>query len=48
MKSIKLLKIGRFKLSLAWYDLWIGIFIDKDNKKIYICLIPTLLITIEY
>ena len=47
MKSITLLKINKFKLSFAWYDLWIGFFIDKDNKKIYVCLIPTLLITIS-
>ncbi len=48
MKSITLLKINNFKLSFAWYDLWIGFYIDKDNKKLYICLIPTLLITIKY
>ncbi|MCD4705009.1 hypothetical protein K8R66_02945 [bacterium] len=48
MKSITLLKINKFKLSFAWYDLWIGFFIDKDNHRLYICLIPTLLITINY
>lgn len=48
MKSITLLKIRKFKLSFAWYDFWIGFYIDRDNKKLYICPIPTLLITINY
>lgn len=54
MKPITLLKItspiGRqekIKLSFAWYDPWIGFYIDSDHKKLYICLIPTLLITIN-
>jgi hypothetical protein len=47
MKSITLLKVNKFKLSWAWYDLWIGVYVDKDNRKLYICLIPTLLITVD-
>jgi len=47
MKSITLLKIKRLKLSFAWYDLWVGFYIDSDHKKLYICLIPTVLITID-
>ncbi|MDD4290006.1 MAG: hypothetical protein PHH83_01880 [Patescibacteria group bacterium] len=47
MKSITIIKTGKFKLSFAWYDLWIGFYIDKDNKKLYICPIPTILITIN-
>ncbi len=30
------------KLFFAWYDIWIGIFIDRKNHAIYIILIPTL------
>ncbi|HNZ86711.1 MAG TPA: hypothetical protein PLD95_03800 [bacterium] len=47
MKSITIIKINKFKLSFAWYDLWIGAYIDKDNKNLYICIIPTILITIN-
>jgi len=37
-----------FKFSFAWYDLWFGCFVDTNKKKLYICLIPTLLLTINY
>lgn len=23
-----------------WYDLWIGVYIDTDNRTIYICPLP--------
>ncbi len=48
MKSFKIFEYKTVKLSFAWYDLWIGLFIDTDKRKIYICLIPTLLITIRF
>ncbi|MBI9066347.1 MAG: hypothetical protein JEZ09_03575 [Salinivirgaceae bacterium] len=48
MKDIKLIEIGKFRLSFAWYDIWIGAFMDTIKRKLYICLIPTLLITIKY
>lgn len=38
----------KFKLLFAWYDLWIGIFIDKSKRKIYIFPIPCLGIVIQY
>jgi hypothetical protein len=47
MKDYKILEIKNIKLSFAWYDIWIGAYVDTKNKKIYICLIPTLLITIN-
>lgn len=47
MKEYKILEIRNFKLSFAWYDLWVGVFVDTNKRKIYICLIPTLLITIK-
>jgi len=48
MKDYKILEIRNFKLSFAWYDLWIGLFIDADKRKLYICIIPALLLTIKY
>jgi len=47
MKSLTLFQTSRLKISFAWYDLWIGIFIDTNKKKLYICPIPTLLFTIN-
>jgi hypothetical protein len=37
----------KIKLLFAWYDLWIGIFIDKAKRKIYIFPIPMIGIVIE-
>lgn len=48
MKDCIIFEYKNAKLSFAWYDLWIGLFIDKNKKKLYICLIPTLLITIKF
>jgi hypothetical protein len=48
MKSYKIFEISNTKLSFAWYDLWVGTYIDSDNRKIYLCLIPTILLTIKY
>lgn len=47
MKDYILFEKGRFKLSFAWYDIWVGAFIDTTKSKVYICLIPTFLITIK-
>jgi hypothetical protein len=38
---------GRISLSFKWYDLWIGLYIDRKNHKLYICPLPTVLITID-
>ena len=36
------LRLGRFVIVvvLAWYDLWIGIFFDRNNRRIYILPFP--------
>ena len=40
---------ARLKISckFAWYDLWIGAFVDVRKKIIYVCLIPTFPIVID-
>ena len=48
MKDYTILQTSKIEISFAWYDLWIGVFIDTNKKRIYICPIPTLLITISY
>lgn len=30
-----------------WFDLWIGAYIDRKNRTIYICPIPMLGVKIE-
>lgn len=48
MKDFKLIEISRCRLSFAWYDIWIGLFIDNIKGKIYICCLMFLLtITIK-
>jgi len=34
------------KLQLKWYDLWVGAYIDKPNRTVYICPIPMIVIKI--
>lgn len=46
-KDKKIFDIGRFRLGFAWYDLWIGVYPDLANKRLYIVLLPTILITIK-
>ncbi len=48
MKDYQILKIKNVRLSFAWYDLWVGIFVDKPKRRVYVCIIPTILITVQY
>jgi hypothetical protein len=36
----------KIQVKFAWYDLWIGAYVDRANRTIYICPIPTLLIKV--
>ena len=36
-----------FDIRFIWYDLWVGIYIDIKNKKVYICPLPTLVFIID-
>ena len=47
MKEVPLLIIGKIKVSFAWYDLWIGAYIDRKKKILHICPVPTLLVSIN-
>lgn len=38
----------KIKFIFAWYDIWIGIFIDKSKRNIYIFPIPMCGILINY
>jgi hypothetical protein len=37
----------KVKVSFAWYDMWVGVFIDRAKRTVYICPLPCLLITIK-
>lgn len=34
----------RIRVYFAWYDLWIGLFVDVKKRRLYLCLLPTLVI----
>lgn len=36
------------KVIFAWYDIWVGIFIDRKKHLIYIFPIPMLGLVIKY
>ena len=47
MKEVIFYQNNKFKFSFAWYDLWMGFFMDTNKKRLYICPLPTLLFTIN-
>lgn len=40
---------GRRPVSIkfAWYDLWVGVFIDRAKRIVYVCPLPCILVTIR-
>lgn len=36
------------KLIFAWYDLWVGVFIDRPNHRVYIFPIPCVGIRVQW
>lgn len=48
MKEVVFFHNSHFKFSFVWYDLWVGVFIDTNKQKLYVCPLPTLLFTIHY
>lgn len=37
----------RISVFLAWFDLWVGVFIDHKKGAVYICPLPCVVIKIE-
>ena len=35
------------KFKFIWYDLWVGVYIDVENKTLYVGLLPTLILIIK-
>lgn len=37
----------RVKVFLAWYDLWVGAYVDWPKKLLYLCPLPCLVIRVD-
>lgn len=37
----------KIRFLLAWYDLWVGVYIDRKHRRIYILPLPCLGLVIE-
>lgn len=37
----------RVTLRLAWYDLWIGAYVDTAGRRLYVCPLPCVLVTVH-
>ena len=38
----------RVKPIFAWYDLWIGAFVDRSKRRLYVFPVPCLGVVIEW
>lgn len=38
----------RIRPLVAWYDLWIGVFVDRPKRRLYVFLVPCLGLVIEW
>lgn len=36
----------RINVFFAWYDLWVGLYIDRGDRAVYVCFLPMLIIKI--
>ncbi len=36
----------KIKLMFAWFDIWIGVYIDRKKRTIYIAIVPMLIIVV--
>jgi len=35
-------------LSFAWYDIWVGIYIDRARRAVYVCPLPCLVLKFQW
>lgn len=38
----------KIKPMLAWYDIWVGVFIDTSKRRVYVFPLPCLGIRIDF
>lgn len=36
------------KVQFKWYDLWFGAFIDTKRRRVYVCPVPTIVLSWDY
>lgn len=34
----------KIKLMFKWYDIWIGLYVDRENRALYFCPLPMIVI----
>lgn len=40
-------QVPTWSIRFAWYDLWVGVFLDAADHILYICPLPMLLIKVQ-
>lgn len=35
------------RVKFAWYDLWVGAYIDRAKRTLYVCPLPMLLVEVH-
>lgn len=38
----------RVRFIFAWYDLWVGVFIDRAKRRIYVLPLPCVGIAVDF
>ena len=38
----------KLRIFFAWYDLWVGMFIDPHRYTVYVCLLPCVVISFQW
>jgi hypothetical protein len=38
----------RVNLLFKWFDLWVGVYIDRKNRTVYACPLPCIVVRIQF
>lgn len=41
-------RLLHLRIAFAWYDLWVGVFIDRRARTLYVCPLPALVISLRF
>lgn len=36
------------RIEWKWFDLWVGVYYDKFDRTLYVCPVPTLVLSWEF
>lgn len=31
-----------------WFDMWVGVYVDRDKRRLYICPLPMIVFEVDY